>query len=59
MGMVELDRSDEEDEGREAEDEEAGRKGKGRSRRLSMGWVPVKSIMWEELGTGIVDRSGT
>ena len=30
--MVELDRSDEEDEGREADDEEeVGRKGKGRS----------------------------
>ena len=56
--MVELDRSDEEDEGREADDEEElGRKGKGRSCRLSIGWVPVKSIMWEELGTGIVDRS--
>jgi hypothetical protein len=56
--MVELDRSDEEDEGREAEEEEElGRKGKGRSCRLSIGWVPVKSIMWEELGTGIVDRS--
>jgi hypothetical protein len=44
--MVELDRSDEEDEGREADDEEeVGRKGKGRSCRLSIGWVPVKSIM--------------
>jgi hypothetical protein len=53
-----LDRSDEDDEGREADDEEElGRKGKGRSCRLSIGWVPVKSIMWEELGTGIVDRS--
>jgi hypothetical protein len=58
VGMVVLDRSDEEDEGREADEEELGRKGKGRSWRLSMGWVPVKSIMWEELGTGIVDRSG-
>jgi hypothetical protein len=29
--MVELDRSDEEDEGREADDDEEGRKGKGRS----------------------------
>jgi hypothetical protein len=58
VGMVELDRPDEEDDGREADDEEEGRKGKGRSCRLSIGWVPVKSIMWEELGTGIVDRSG-
>jgi hypothetical protein len=52
-----LDRSDEEDEGREADDEELGRRGKGRSCRLSIGWVPVKSIMWGELGTAIVDRS--
>ena len=57
--MVELDRSDEEDEGREAEEEEEGRKGKGRSCRLSIEGVPVKSIMWEELRTGIVDRSGS
>jgi len=56
--MVELDRPVEEDEGPEEDDEELGRNGKGRSCRVSIGWVPVKSIMWEELGTGIVDRSG-
>ena len=45
VGMVELDRPVEEDERPEEDDEELGRNGNGRSCRLSIGWVPVKSIM--------------
>jgi len=46
VGMVELDRPVEVEEGDEADEDEVGRVGNGRSWRFSMGgWVPVKRSM--------------